>query len=399
MRVLRDTPPEAQVDYGLLGRWLDPATERMRRVWGFVIVLTCSRLMFLRPVLRMDESSWVEAHVLALEFFGGSPRRVVPDNLKTGVVRPDLYDPKINRSFGELAAHYGCLVDPARLAKPRDKATVERHVPTPGTPSSPAGPVSSPTWRPCRTTPCAGVVRDQRPPVPADAAGRPAGRVRRRGTRSPAAASPPELRGWPGGRHRRSAPTSTSRWARPCTRCRGPTSGAPSTPAKGCARSRCSWSAPSSRPHVRVQRAARPTTATTRRRGSPSSCTLPAGVGARPLNGRFRRRGGGRDEEVNALYRLRQAQDVVDLATASAPSALRRRADGPPTSAIPSYKTVKGVLTAGTEHEGYRRFGAFRPQRNPPHFLPRPHHGKPDKGSCDCPFSMSRAGCLRRSGP
>lgn len=132
VRVLRDTPPagdEAQVDYGLLGRWFDPATERTRRVWGFVIVLTYSRLMFLRPVLRMDQGSWVEAHVLALEFFGGSVRRIVPDNLKTGVIKPDLYDPLINKAFGEFAAHYGCLVDPARALKPRDKATVERHVP------------------------------------------------------------------------------------------------------------------------------------------------------------------------------------------------------------------------------------------------------------------------------
>jgi transposase len=132
VRVLRDTPPageEAQVDYGLLGRWLDPVAGRMRRVWGFVMVLTCSRLVFLRPVLRMDELSWVEAHVLAMEFFGGSPRRIVPDNLKAGVVKPDLYDPLINKAFGEFAAHCGCLVDPARVQKPRDKATVERHVP------------------------------------------------------------------------------------------------------------------------------------------------------------------------------------------------------------------------------------------------------------------------------
>jgi hypothetical protein len=132
VRVLRDTPPageEAQVDYGLLGRWLDPVAGRMRRVWGFVMVLTSSRLMFLRPVLRMDEVSWVEAHVLALEFFEGSPRRIVPDNLKPGVIKPDLYDPLINKAFGEFAAHYGCLVDPARVQKPRDKATVERHVP------------------------------------------------------------------------------------------------------------------------------------------------------------------------------------------------------------------------------------------------------------------------------
>ncbi len=114
--VLRDTPPpgdEAQVDYGLLGRWADPVTGRMRRVWGFIIVLTCSRLLFLRPVLSMDLASWVEAHVLAMEFFGGAPARVVPDNLKTGVIKPDLYDPLINKAFGEFAAHYGVLIDPA----------------------------------------------------------------------------------------------------------------------------------------------------------------------------------------------------------------------------------------------------------------------------------------------
>jgi hypothetical protein len=132
VRVLRDTPPpgaEAQVDYGLLGRWHDPVSGRVRRVWGFIMVLACSRLLFLRPVLKMDERSWTESHVLAFEYFGGVPARVVPDNLKTGVVRPDLYDPLVNRSFGELAAHYGCLIDPARVLKPRDKARVERPVP------------------------------------------------------------------------------------------------------------------------------------------------------------------------------------------------------------------------------------------------------------------------------
>jgi hypothetical protein len=67
--------------------------------------------------------------VAAFEFFGGVPARLVPDNLKTGVDRPDLYDPRINRSYSELAAHYGCLVDPARSRKPRDKAQVERPMP------------------------------------------------------------------------------------------------------------------------------------------------------------------------------------------------------------------------------------------------------------------------------
>jgi transposase len=132
VKVLRDTPPageEAQVDYGLLGRWRDPVTERVRRVWGFMMVLAYSRLMFLRPVLTMEERSWVECHVLAFEFFGGAVRRVVPDNLKTGVIKADLYDPLINKTFGEFAAYYGCIVDPARQGKPADKGRIERPVP------------------------------------------------------------------------------------------------------------------------------------------------------------------------------------------------------------------------------------------------------------------------------
>ena len=113
---------QAQIDYGMLGRWLDPVTGKLRTVWAFVMVLACSRHMFVRPVLKMDQRAWTECHVEAFAFFGGVPARLVPDNLKTGVDKPDLYDPKVNRSYAELAAHYGCLVDPARALKPRDKA-------------------------------------------------------------------------------------------------------------------------------------------------------------------------------------------------------------------------------------------------------------------------------------
>jgi len=120
---------QAQIDYGQLGRWLDPLTGKLRTVWAFVMVLACSRHMFVRPVLKMDQRAWTECHAAAFEFFGGVPARLVPDNLKTGVDKPDLYDPKINRSYAELAAHYGCLVDPARALKPRDKARVERPMP------------------------------------------------------------------------------------------------------------------------------------------------------------------------------------------------------------------------------------------------------------------------------
>jgi hypothetical protein len=130
--VLRQDPPpgqEAQVDYGMLGSWLDPVRGVRRRVWAFVMVLAASRHMFVQPVLSMDQLAWNAAHVAAFEFFGGVPARIVPDNLKTGVAKPDLYDPKINRAYAELGTHYGVLIDPARASKPKDKPRVERPMP------------------------------------------------------------------------------------------------------------------------------------------------------------------------------------------------------------------------------------------------------------------------------
>jgi len=130
--VLRDDPPpgqEAQVDYGMLGSWTDPVSGVRRRVWAFVMVLAASRHMFVQPVLSMDQQAWNASHVAAFEFFGGVPARIVPDNLKTGVAKPDLYDPKINRAYAELGAHYGVLIDPARAGKPKDKPRVERPMP------------------------------------------------------------------------------------------------------------------------------------------------------------------------------------------------------------------------------------------------------------------------------
>jgi transposase len=130
--VRKDDPPpgqEAQIDYGYLGQWTDPASGKTRRVWAFVMVLSASRHLFVRPVLAMTLGAWIQAHVLALGFFGGAPRRLVTDNLKASVIRPDLYDPKLNRTYAELASHYGMLVDPARARKPKDKPRVERPIP------------------------------------------------------------------------------------------------------------------------------------------------------------------------------------------------------------------------------------------------------------------------------
>jgi DNA-binding Lrp family transcriptional regulator len=86
--VLRPEVPmgeEVQIDYGYLGQWVDPATGKQRRVWGFVMVLAASRHMFVRPVLKMDAGSWVAANVAGLEFFGGVPRRLVIENVPRNI--------------------------------------------------------------------------------------------------------------------------------------------------------------------------------------------------------------------------------------------------------------------------------------------------------------------------
>jgi transposase len=88
VRVLGQTPPpgqEAQVDYGRLGMWMDPSTGRRVTVWAFVMVLSCSRHVFVRPVLRMDQRAWTEAHVEAFGFFGGVPSRIVPENVPRNI--------------------------------------------------------------------------------------------------------------------------------------------------------------------------------------------------------------------------------------------------------------------------------------------------------------------------
>ncbi len=92
------------------------------------MTLSHSRHQFLYPVAAEDGMAWLEGHVATFAFFGGTPKRVIPDNLTAGIAHPDRYDPRLNRAYGELARHYGCLIDPARVAHPKDKAQVERGV-------------------------------------------------------------------------------------------------------------------------------------------------------------------------------------------------------------------------------------------------------------------------------
>ena len=127
----REPPPaeEAQIDFGYLGMWQDPLSGKRHKLWAFALILSFSRHMFVRVVTRMNQREWLTCHTLAFDFFGGAPKRIVPDNLKTGVIKADLYDPKFNQGYEELAHHYGIIIDPARSGKPKDKARVERVIP------------------------------------------------------------------------------------------------------------------------------------------------------------------------------------------------------------------------------------------------------------------------------
>ena len=115
-----------ELDYGRMGLWTDPLGGRRRTVWAFVATLRASNTHFVRPVLTMDQATWITCHVAALNFFQGGPRLWICDNLKTGVLKADRYDPRLNRGYRECAEHYGALIDPARVFSPKDKPRVER---------------------------------------------------------------------------------------------------------------------------------------------------------------------------------------------------------------------------------------------------------------------------------
>jgi transposase len=107
---------------------VDPHTGECQTAKLFVAVLGASNLTYVEPVLHEDLSTWIDCHVRALAYFGGVPAIWVPDNLKSGVRRPDFYDPDINPTYADLSRHYGAVVIPARKKKPRDKAKVEQGV-------------------------------------------------------------------------------------------------------------------------------------------------------------------------------------------------------------------------------------------------------------------------------
>ncbi|RMH10923.1 MAG: IS21 family transposase [Gammaproteobacteria bacterium] len=104
---------------------VNPDTGEYRQAQIFVAVLGASNYTFACASWSQKQEDWLHAHVKAFEFFGGVPELIVPDNLKSAVHKTHRYDPDINPSYQQLAAHYRCAIVPARPYKPKDKAKVE----------------------------------------------------------------------------------------------------------------------------------------------------------------------------------------------------------------------------------------------------------------------------------
>jgi len=117
------------VDYaGLTLPLTDPRSGKVSVGQIFVATLGASEYTYAEVTRTQGIQDWIGSHIRALEFFGGVPEVIVPDNLKAGVQHASRYEPELNRTYQEFAQHYDVAVIPARVRKPKDKALVEVHV-------------------------------------------------------------------------------------------------------------------------------------------------------------------------------------------------------------------------------------------------------------------------------
>ena len=119
---------ESQVDYGEGAPTRHPRTGKYQRPRLFVLTLGMSRAMFAKTVWKSSKQVWAELHEEAFIYFGGATTIVRPDNLKEGVLDPDIYDPEINELYAAVLAHYGSLALPCRPYAPNLKGKVESSI-------------------------------------------------------------------------------------------------------------------------------------------------------------------------------------------------------------------------------------------------------------------------------
>jgi len=114
------------VDYaGATFEVIDPQTGEVGTAQLFVATLGASSMTYAEATWTQGLSDWTSSHGRAFAYFGGVTAQVVSDNLKSGITKACFYEPAVNRTYAEMAAHYGTAVVPARPRKPRDKAKVE----------------------------------------------------------------------------------------------------------------------------------------------------------------------------------------------------------------------------------------------------------------------------------
>lgn len=129
MRQVHRAGERAFVDYaGVTMDVVDPASGEISVAQIFVAALGASNYTFVEATWTQQLPDWIGSHVRAVEYFGGSPGLWVPDNLRSGVTRACNYEPLLNQSYADFAAHYHSAVLPARVRRPRDKAKAETHV-------------------------------------------------------------------------------------------------------------------------------------------------------------------------------------------------------------------------------------------------------------------------------
>jgi len=117
------------VDYaGMTVPVYDRESSKTREAQVFVAVLGASSYAYAEATWTQSLPDWIASHVRAFAYFGGTPRIVVPDNLKTGITKACYYEPDINPTYLDMANHYGTVILPTRVRRPKDKAKVEAGV-------------------------------------------------------------------------------------------------------------------------------------------------------------------------------------------------------------------------------------------------------------------------------
>ena len=126
MHIIRKPGEQLEVDWaGQTASIVDNVTGEMINAYVFVGVLSSSQYAYVEAFVSQNQECWITAHIHMYSYFGGVTRILIPDNLKTGVEKASWYSPTINKTYHEMAEHYGTAVIPARVRKPKDKPNAE----------------------------------------------------------------------------------------------------------------------------------------------------------------------------------------------------------------------------------------------------------------------------------